>query len=203
MQDLVRPKTCPYVSRRVSSVNESVPHVGRFRVGRALTLALYAVLVSSAALALWVRQFPGRIDGRVEAFAPWVFLAFAVGFAVYRLALVRAGKYPAAKALFQIGVAVLFFMLLLPWSKGRYDVPADPLLALMSDPNPQVRALAAEVARHRPDGEKYASRLVEALQDPDANVRRQAHESLVRLTGRDLGAPGEVGALEAWRARYP
>jgi len=34
-------------------------------------------------------------------------------------------------------------------------------------------------------------------------VRGQAHASLVKLTGVDLGAPETPGAVEAWRQRYP
>ena len=36
-----------------------------------------------------------------------------------------------------------------------------------------------------------------------AKVREQAHASLVRLTGEDLGSPDAPGAVEAWRRRYP
>ena len=37
----------------------------------------------------------------------------------------------------------------------------------------------------------------------DITVRAQAHASLVRLTGEDLGSPDAPGAVEAWRRRYP
>lgn len=176
--------------------------MGALRVGPALTGALYLLLVGSAALALWVRQVPGALPPKLEVAAPWVFLAFAIGFAAYRLALVRAKKYPAAKALFQIGATVLFFMLLLPSSKGRFAEPADPLEVLLVDRNPEVRALAAEVSRHRMDGEKYLPRLAQALRDPSPEVRREAHRSLVALTGVDLGPPEDERAVEAWNERY-
>lgn len=182
---------------------EEVPHLGSLRVGPALAGVLYTLLVASAALALWVRQYPGAAPRQVEAAAPWAFLGFLVGFSIYRLALVRAKKYPAAKAFFQVGVAVLFLMLLLPWPRPLPVGEPDRLVGLLGDSNPAVRALAAEVARYRPDGEKYAPSLARALGDADPSVRQEAHRSLVQLSGMDLGAPEDEGAVRAWRERYP
>ncbi|MBI3184725.1 MAG: HEAT repeat domain-containing protein [Myxococcales bacterium] len=172
-------------------------------MGPALAGALYVLLVSSAALALWVRRFPGAAPRQVEVAAPWLFLAFLLGFSIYRLALVRAKKYPVGKAFFQVGAGVLFFMLLLPGTRGRYAAPPDPLSGLFHDPNPDVRSLAAEVVRCRGGGEKYAPLLVRALEDPDPVVRQEAHRSLVGLSGEDLGGPDDERAVEAWRRRYP
>jgi hypothetical protein len=138
----------------------------------------------------------------LQAAAPWVFLLFALAFALYRLVLVRARRYPAFKAFFQIGVAVLFFTLLLPQAQQR-DVARGELETLLRHSDPKVRALAAEVARHRPDGRRYGAVLAQALEDPDPEVRHQAHLSLVELTGQDLGAPDTPNALKAWRDRYP
>lgn len=181
---------------------EPAPHVGALKLGPTFSGLLYLLLVGSAALALWARQAPGALPERLSVAAPWVFLAFAGFFTLYRLALVKAGKYPAGKAFFQIGTAVLFFMLLLPNSRVPTDAPADPVATLLEHPNAEVRALAAEVARHRPDGEKYGAQLAEALADPDPRVRREAHRSLVQLTGVDLGGPETPGAARAWRERF-
>jgi HEAT repeat protein len=135
--------------------------------------------------------------------APWVFLVVVVCFAIYRFALARAGKYPAAKAFFQVGAAALFFMLLFPGSRGRFgNEPPDPVAEMMLDGTPRVRALAAEVAGYRQDGIKYGAVLVRALRDPDPEVRREAHASLVRLTGVDLGGPESAGAVKAWGERF-
>lgn len=177
--------------------------MGGIRAGPALAGVLYVLLVGSAALALWVREFPGFLPASLERAAPYVFAAFVACFAVYRLALVRARKYSAFKAFFQIGAAALFFMLLLPGAKRSYQAEGDALTELMGDPNPQVRALAVEVARHRPEPAKYGSLLVKALKDPDHQVRAEAHRTLVEITGTDLGAPSDEAALEAWGARYP
>jgi hypothetical protein len=125
-----------------------------------------------------------------------------VVFAAYRLAVVRARKYPAVKAFFQIGAAALFFTLLLPSARGRFRAPGDDLGELLRDPNPKVRALAAEVVRHRPDAQKYGSVLVQSLEDPDSRVRDEAHRSLVQIAGTDLGGPDDGGAVKAWGDRF-
>ncbi len=181
---------------------EQPPRFGGIPAGPALAGLLYILLVGSAALALWVREFPGAVPIALARAAPWVFLAFILVFALYRFALVRAGKYPAAKAFFQVGAAMIFFMLLLPGSRVRYGGPQDPLAELMVDANPHVRALAAEVARYRPDGNKYGADLVKALRDPAPQVREEAHRSLVRITGQDLGGPEDPKALKAWGERF-
>lgn len=182
---------------------DETPHVGKLRFGPALAAALYFLLLGSAALALAARRFPDAVPEAVAAAAPAVFLAFLVCFTGYRLVLVRARKYRAGKAFFQVGTGALFFMLLLPWSKPRDQVPTDSLEALLSDARPEVRALAAEAAGFRPDGARHASRLVASLGDSDETVRREAHRSLVKLTGADLGPPGDPAAVQAWKARYP
>jgi hypothetical protein len=182
---------------------DDTPHVGSIRFGPTLAAGLYLLLVGSAALALWVRQAPNALPKGLAAASPWVFLVFLIGFATYRLVLVQARKYPAAKAFFQIGAAALFFMLLLPASKRTFDRPNDPVRALLVDSNAEVRALAAEVAGHRPDGAKYGHELVRALQDSDASVRDAAHRSLVKLTGVDLGSPEDAHALKAWGEKFP
>jgi hypothetical protein len=182
---------------------EQPPRFGGIPAGPALAGLLYVLLVGSAALALWVREFPGAVPLGMARAAPWVFLLFVICFALYRFALARAGKYPAAKAFFQVGTAALFFMLLFPGSRGRFGQESrDPVAELMVDGTPHVRALAAEVAGYRQDGMKYRTLLVRALQDPDPVVRREAHASLVRLTGMDLGGPESEGAVKAWRERF-
>ena len=73
----------------------------------------------------------------------------------------------------------------------------------MVDNNARVRALAAEVARHRADASRYGAALVTALEDEDPDVRLEAHRSLVAIAGMDLGSPEAPGALKRWRARFP
>jgi hypothetical protein len=71
------------------------------------------------------------------------------------------------------------------------------------DNNARVRALAAEVVRHRPEAARYAPALVTALEDEDPDVRLEAHRSLVQIAGVDLGSPEDLGAIKRWRQRFP
>ncbi|HWE24557.1 MAG TPA: HEAT repeat domain-containing protein [Myxococcales bacterium] len=179
----------------------------RVRVGlafvRILRPALYALLVASALLTFWAgREIGGReLSPRAAAAAPILFAIFLVVFAVYRLALVRAKKYPAATGLFQIGLGALVWVLLLPGSRQRigHD-PGDEVQVLMRASDPRVRALAAEVAGWRGDTARYASDLVELLDDTEPDVGRAAHRALVRLAGTDA-SPGEEGSVaqRKWR----
>jgi hypothetical protein len=179
------------------------PELGGVRAGPALAATLYILLVGSAVLSLAAHQFPGMIPRVLSLAAPWVFLAFAAVFTLYRLTLVRAKKYPVSKAFFQIGAAVLFFTLLLPRA-GPMAAQRDSLDRLISDSDPRVRALAVEVAGYRPDGVRYAPKVARALGDTDEAVRERAHAALVRLnSGADLGSPSDAAALKAWEDRFP
>ncbi len=173
------------------NATEQEPSVVGVRVRPFWSMVLFALLVASAALALWAQRTPGAPVGLAQT-GPWVFLAFTVGFAAYRIALVSARRYSAFKAFIQIGMAALFFMLLimpnalpgLPVSGPGSQVE---LSALLADSNARVRALAAEVAGFR--GEKgSAPALTKLLSDAEPSVRAAAHQALVRLNaGADLG----------------
>lgn len=186
-----------------SAANGAPPEWGGIRLGKTLTGVLYFLLLGSAALALWGWRFPGRLPAALAHAAPWLFCAFLVVFTFYRLGLMRAKRYPPGKGFFQIAVGAIFFLLLLPSAHRRYQRAPETLLQALSDPNPEVRQLAAEVAGLRPDGKKYARALVRALEDPDPAVRKRAHAALVRWTGVDLGSPDDAAALAAWKERYP
>jgi hypothetical protein len=197
------------VSEALEGVRD--PRRPRARVGltfvRILRPALYALLVASALLTFWAGgSIGGRQLGVREArAAPILFGIFLVVFAVYRLALVRAKKYPAATGLFQIGLGALVWVLLLPGSRERLAAPPrsgrDDVEVYLASPQPQLRALAAEVAGYRNDPARYAGPLIEHLADPDPRVRETARVSLVRMAGGDA-APGATGksAQEQWRA---
>jgi hypothetical protein len=177
---------------------ESRPRTRGWRAASAA--ALYVLLIGSAALALWSRRDPQALPRELQAAVPWVFGLFVAAFAVYRVAAVRARRYPAFKAFFQVGVMVWVGLLLLPQAKARYETSGDPLVALLADPNPQVRTLAAELTRHRSEAGSYAPFLLRALRDPEPQVRHEAHRSLVAIGGADLGPPDNEEALEAWDA---
>ncbi len=187
----------------VSSNGDAQVQAAARRFGPALAVVLYLLLLATAALALGTRRFPGVLPPGLEVIAPSLFLVFLVCFALYRFVLVRAKKYPASKAFFQIGMATLFLTLLLPAAKNRYDAPVDDLEVLLTDDNPRVRAMAAEVIGYRADGAKHAAFLVKALRDPETRVREQAHRSLVRLAGEDLGTGETEPERQAWERRFP
>jgi hypothetical protein len=145
----------------------------------------------------------GRWPWAVLAIPPVLLGAFVVGYALYRLALVRAGRYPAGKALAQLGLMVFALVLVarIAFDPGALKLPGGRLERGLRSGNPDARALAAEVARYRPPGEvrPLVPLLVELLDDPDLEVRREAHASLVAIAGEDLGS-GE-GAAARWRVR--
>ncbi len=176
-------------------------------------LLLYILLLASAAATLTsipvferaVRE--GRRPPAVLMAAPALLALFIGLFAVYRFALVRAGRYHAGKAFVQVGFMVLVLALLLPGSLERYRaagvVPPVDLTRQLESADPEARAVAAELARHRSRGDmlRYVPRLVSLLDDPSPEVRRQARASLVSIAGRDVGGEGS-GATERWRAHW-
>jgi len=158
----------------------------------ALTLAGLPSVRARVASGLWPRS--------VLAIPPALLGLFIVGYAAYRLRLVRLGRYPAGKALGQVGLMLLALGVFAgitcdtgPVERGPGRIERD-----LRSRDPEVRALSAELARYRPGGVSLVPRLIELLDDPDPGVRREAHESLVALTGRDLGEG--AGAKERWRA---
>lgn len=171
---------------------------------------LYGLLLAAAVLALTgvpylepaVRE--GRASPLVLMIAPALLAAFIVLFSVYRFALVRAGRYHAGKALVQVGFTVAALALVLPGSLERYRAagtvrPVD-LTRQLASGDPEARAMAAELARHRApaDALRYVPRLVALVDDPSPEVRRQARASLAALAGVDAGGEGPAAAGR-WR----
>jgi len=178
------------------------PSVAGVRVRPAWPMALYALLVASAALALYAQRAP--VGDELSRVAPWIFLAFAVGFAAYRFALVAARRYSPFKAFFQVFTAALFFMLLL-WPGRAALAPVEPpkgLPGALASSDVEKRALAAELAGFRGDA-AVAPALAKLLDDPAPAVREAAHGALVKLNGGvDLGAADDASARAAWRERF-
>ena len=176
------------------------PSVAGVRVRPVLPMLLFVLLVGSALLAVWAQQSPVAPEP-ISRVAPWAFLAFAIGFAAYRLALVAAKRYSAFKAFAQIIVAALFFMLLLLPQVAPPVEPAITPAELLLDRDPRVRALAAEVIGYREAqsvNPADAKALVGLLEDPNAAVREAARKALVQLNGgRELETPA------AWKERFP
>jgi hypothetical protein len=183
------------------------------RAVRAARWVLFGLLAASAALTLFgLPQIQravaaGRWPPAALAAPPALLALFAVGYAAYRIVLVRAGRYPAGKALVRIAVlaavagAVAGLVLVPPERTRPEDLPVDLARPLLSD-EPDVRALAAELARHRPraEGLAHVDRLVQLLSDPAPEVRRQARLTLVALAGKDFG-DGPAAAAR-WREHW-
>jgi hypothetical protein len=182
------------------------------RYVRTLRWVLFGLLIASAALTLvglpeLQREVAAGQWPRAALAAPAAVLAiFIGGYAAYRFTLVRAGRYPAGKTLVQLGLMLLVLGLVLGITRERsrgpgVDEPVDVARELRS-PDPEVRAMATELLRHRPRevGLAEVPRLVRLLDDPSLEVRRQARATLVALAGADPGGEGP-GAPERWR-RY-
>ena len=187
----------------------------RPRTPRAVRVArwvLFALLLVSAALTLFGVPLlqravaAGRWPPFTLALPPALLAVFIAGYAAYRIALVRAGRYTAGKALVQVAVMLLVLgivagVALVPPEGAGPGQAAVNLERPLASSDPDVRALAAELARHRPPEQALAiaGRLAELLDDPAPEVRRQAHASLVALAGADVGGDGP-GAGARWRA---
>jgi hypothetical protein len=181
------------------TAQQEEPSVAGVRVRPVWSMVLYGLLVSAAGVALYAQRSPA-VDPSIARLSPWLFLVFALGFAIYRVALVAARRYSPFKAFIQIFLAALFFMLLLapeaPLGPRRGD-------SLAGHPDARVRALQAEVTGLRGDASAAPS-LVNALRDGDAAVREAAHGALVKLNaGLDLGPADDAAAREAWGKRFP
>jgi hypothetical protein len=176
---------------------------------------LWALLLVTAAVtlfglpALQRAVAAGRLPRAALAAPPVLLAIFIAGYAGYRFLLVRAGRYPAGKALVQVAVMALVLAIVVRVALVPAEIAAPPpgaaaaLARSLASADPDVRALGAELARHRPRAEAMAQvpRLVELLEDASPAVRREAHATLVALAGRDAGGTGP-GAAARWREHF-
>ena len=141
-------------------------------------LLILVVLSLVAGLPEWAHQrvVDGRLPRGVLLLPAGLFALFFLAFGAYRFLLVRAGRYNAAKAFVQIGLAVLVLMLLLPANLARYRA-VEPearvdLLPLLISPDPVLRSVACEAlaARRGNDAAREVARRL-ATEDPDERVR--------------------------------
>jgi hypothetical protein len=174
-------------------LNATEPHLGKFRIRPAWAVTLFALLATSGAASLWAAQTKSA-QPWVFRSAPWVFLVFVLGFALYRVALVLAGRYSPFKAFAQVFIGILFF-LVLAWPDMERGGASDE--RLIRHPDAKVRAMSAELIGLKLEV-GYAAQLAELLDDQDDNVRQRAHEALVKLNqGSDLGLE-----VQTWKDRF-
>jgi hypothetical protein len=172
---------------------------------------LFGLLLASAALTVFGLPelqravAEGRWPRLALAVGPALLALFAVGYAAYRIVLVRAGRYPAGKALVRIALIAAVAGAVAGIVRAPLDArapgqgPVDLSRPLLSS-DPEVRALAAELVRHRPRSQALQAvpRLVALLDDRSPEVRHQARLSLVTLAGKDAGGEGP-DAPARWR----
>ena len=174
-------------------------------------VVLYLLLLGAAAAALLVPQGDepgGGVGRRPELLlAPVLLGLFAIGFTAYRFTLVRSGRYHAGKAFVQVGLLGLVLFLFVPGSVERWKAsgatPPVDLTRQLRSVDPEARAMAAELVRHRDpqDARRYVPRLVALLSDPSVEVRRQARGSLIARAHEDVGGDGP-DAPDRWRAHW-
>jgi len=183
------------------------PRLAIPRLVHTLRWVLFTLLLAAAGAALLglprALQAGGSTALRVVPVA--LLVLFIAGYATYRFALVRAGRYSAGKALVQVGVMCLVLGVvagIFMEGASPEQVPGVDLAGPLASPDPAVRAMAAELCRHRPrpDALRQVERLVGLLDDAAPEVRREAHATLVVLAGRDVGAA--TGSSEAWKALW-
>jgi hypothetical protein len=174
-------------------------------------VVLYLLLLGAAAAALLVPlgdEPGGGVGRRPELLlAPVLLGLFAIGFTAYRFTLVRSGRYHAGKAFVQVGLLGLVLFLFVPGSVERWKAsgatPPVDLTRQLRSVDPEARAMAAELVRHREpqDARRYVPRLVALLSDPSVEVRRQARGSLTAMAREDVGGEGP-DAPDRWRAYW-
>lgn len=162
---------------------------------RTVRIAVFVVLAAAAFAAfvlnepIWRRVELGELPKWAPYIAPGVFTLFVVVFTVDRWLQVRRGKYPTGRALFQIGLSVVFLAFLWPQtpvktptvaSKDATPVAVD-LGELLAHEDGRVRALACEAAAHRADGRHKRRVAALAKNDPDATTRSACASALREL----------------------
>ncbi len=173
-----------------------------------LRWGLFAILLvaASAALIGLPRAEAGGWSIWLRLVPVLLLVFFIGGYATYRFTLVRAGRYPAGKALVRVAMLVLLTVAIagiaLDRPVSRRPSPGLDLAAPLASAEPLLRAVASEVVRHRPRPEAlgHVPRLIALLHDESPLVRREAHATLVALAGLDVGEG--PGAAERWRAYW-
>jgi hypothetical protein len=170
-----------------------------------LRWTLFAILLvaSAAALIGLPRAEAGGWSTWLRLVPVALLILFVGGYATYRYSLVRAGRYPAGKALVRVGALLLLTGAIAGIAIDRPatmpSVKGLDLVAPLANPDPLVRALASEAVRARPRVEAlgHVPRLIALLDDEAPSVRVAAHATLVALAGRDAGEG--TGAADKWR----
>lgn len=160
---------------------------------RAVRILVYVVLAATVLTSflttgpLWDRVRLGELPVWLPFVAPVLFTLFVLVFSVDRYLLVRRRNYPVARAMLQLGLAVVFLAFLWPRQarelRAAHEIP--PLreaAELLSHRQPSVRALACDALARgpgTPDPQAQLEALLERERDP--RVRERCEVALSRL----------------------
>lgn len=156
---------------------------------RALRLTVFALLLLSAAASflladkVWAAVRLGTLPLWGALLAPATFTVFVVVYGVDRWIQVARHNFPFARAVFQIGLAILFLVILWPQTaaelKETRDVRRgmDPLIRLLGHRDDEVRAAACELAAFRHQFDAHDEVLQLAKSDKAPAVREACEKA--------------------------
>jgi hypothetical protein len=162
--------------------------------GQVIRVIVYVMLLLSAGAAvlfgdrLWLAWRSGVLPIWAPLLAPAAFTAFVVVYTVDRALMVRRGKYPLSRALFQVASALVFLTLLLPQqaselrqAKHAEAIVQQPALWLLAHSDAHVREATCEVLIGRMAGDVIERVATLAHNDPELKVRTNCELALERL----------------------
>jgi hypothetical protein len=170
-----------------------------------LRIALYVILVLTAASALFLEPALAGAVHRGAVSAIWLFLPlglYGVFFTVYaidRWFLVKRRNFPAGRAFFQVAFGVVFGLLLLPSTMGDWMLRQPVgMERLLSHPDAEVRSVAVEALGFRGFSPARVSMLIGKLEDHDPRVREAAAAVLAKWSNKD---PEDLAGIQDWARR--
>jgi hypothetical protein len=168
---------------------------------RPLRIALYVLLVLSAAAALFLEPALAGAIARGAISPLWLFTGigiYGLFFAVYvvdRLMLVKFRRYPPGRAFFQIAFGSVLALVLLPSTIRDYAARPAGHQRLLAHPDPEIRQIAVEALLLRGPTRDNVSHALERRRDRDPRVREAATRVLSRWSGR---AEEDTAGIESW-----
>jgi hypothetical protein len=170
---------------------------------RPLRIALYVLLVLSAATAFFLEPALAGAIARGAISPQWLFTGIGVYglfFAVYvvdRILLVKYRRYPAGRAFFQVAFGTMLALVLLPSTIRDYARRPTGIVRLLAHPDPDVREVAVEALFLRGPTKENVSHALERRRDRDPRVSTAAGKVLSRWSGR---AEEDTAGIESWAA---
>jgi len=159
-------------------------------------------MVSAAVGALFIEDPLVNAVGRGAVSRGWMFLpptifvGLFVAYVADRWSAVRAGRYPASRALAQTALGVIFASVLMSSTvshyRGHHDGGPDRLLL---HPDAQIRRTAVYALGFFAATPDAIARVTLRLEDRSPDVKMAAQDVLGRWSGRD---PGDVSGIRAW-----